>query len=220
VAIAALILLAGAGAGLALTLDDQERFYAFVDEDYASGRGPATSTEDLRDVLYHDERSSAETLGSFATFLFAHNARIGVMAFALGFLAGFPVFILVLIQGLVLGAFAALYHGRGLSLEFWGWLLPHGITELGAIVLCGAAGLVLAQHLVFPGRLRRLDALAAGGREAGQIVVGAVVMLFIAGMIEGIFRQTVHHTAIRYGVAVGTLLLWIAYFALAGRKPR
>ena len=46
------------------------------------------------------------------------------------------------------------------------------------------------------GRHRRRDNLAIMGRDAGQIVLGAVVMFFIAGLIEGIFRQTVqsiHH---------------------------
>jgi uncharacterized membrane protein SpoIIM required for sporulation len=159
----------------------------------------------------------AKALATFASFLFTNNARIGMLAFALGFLAGLPVFLLLFVNGLTLGAFAALYHGRGLSLDFWGWILPHGITELGAVVLCGGAGLVLAQALVFPGRSTRLRNLAAGGRRAAVVVIGAVMLFFIAGLIEGIFRQTVQSVPVRYAVAAATLAWWTFYFGWVGR---
>jgi hypothetical protein len=49
------------------------------------------------------------------------------------------------------------------------------------------------------------------------VVLGAVGMFFLASLIEGIFRQTVHSVSARFAVAGGTLLLWVVYFALAGR---
>jgi uncharacterized membrane protein SpoIIM required for sporulation len=214
--IAALFLVLGAVTGFAITLGDQDRFYTFVSQDYAQGRGPSASTSELEGALY-DDSSVGSALMTFATFLFTHNAKIGIMAFALGFAVGLPVFLLMFMNGLILGAFGALYHGRGLSVDLWGWLLPHGVTELLAVVLCGAAGLILAQSVVFPGRHTRLANLALRGRRAGLIVVGAVVMLFIAGLIEGIFRQTVHSIPIRYTVATATAVAWIAYFGFAGR---
>ncbi len=74
-----------------------------------------------------------------------------MLCFAVGFVAGVPVVIILLINGLMLGAFAALFASRGLSLDFWGWVLPHGVTELMAVVFCAGAGLVLAHALIFPG---------------------------------------------------------------------
>jgi uncharacterized membrane protein SpoIIM required for sporulation len=216
-ALAAAFLLLGALAGFFITAENPDRFYTFVDAELAGGRGPSASTAELRGVLY-DEGSVADALAGFASFLFTHNARIGMFAFALGFLAGLPVFLLVFTNGLMLGAFGALYASRGLSLDFWGWVLPHGITELGAVVLCGGAGLVLAQALVFPGRSTRLRNLAAGGRRAAVVVIGAVVLFFIAGLIEGIFRQTVHSVPVRYGVAAFTAVWWIFYFGWVGRR--
>jgi uncharacterized membrane protein SpoIIM required for sporulation len=94
-------------------------------------------------------------------------------------------------------------------------VLPHGITELGAIVLAGAAGLAVGATLVFPGRGTRLTELARVGRSAATIVVGAVAMLALAGLIEGVFRQLVIDTATRYALAAATLVGWVAYF---GRK--
>jgi uncharacterized membrane protein SpoIIM required for sporulation len=120
--------------------------------------------------------------------------------------------------GLMLGAFAAIYARRGLSFDLWGWLLPHGITELTAVVLCGGVGMALGQALVFPGQEQRLAGLARRGREAAVVALGAVALFFVAGLIEGIFRQRVQDPGIRYAVAITTAVLLLAYFSLAGRE--
>jgi uncharacterized membrane protein SpoIIM required for sporulation len=211
------LLAAGTVAGFALTLADPERFYAFVDAGLAQGRGPTSSTESLRGVLYSKD-GAAEMLQTFAMFLFQHNARIGLLAFAVGFAAAVPAALLLFANGLMLGAFGALYHARGLSLDFWGWVLPHGVTELTAVALCGAAGIALGQALVFPGREERLAGLARRGREAGVVALGAVALFFAAALVEGIFRQLVHAVPVRYAVALGSAGVLAAYLATAGRE--
>jgi uncharacterized membrane protein SpoIIM required for sporulation len=216
-ALAAALLVLGAATGFALTSRDAERFYAFVAPAYAQGRGPASSTESLREVLYAD-RDAALMVKSFAMFLFQHNARIGLLAFAVGFAGGVPAALLLFSNGLVLGAFAALYAGRGLGVEFFAWVLPHGVTELTAVALCGAAGLALGQALVFPGREERLAGLARRGREAGVVALGAVALFFAAALVEGVFRQLVHAVPVRYAVALGSAAVLWAWLALAGRE--
>ena len=214
--LAAALLLLGTVTGFALCASDPSRFYAFVDEAYAQDRGPTSTTEELRTALYAP-RAPADLLSAFAMFLFTHNARIGMLAFAAGFAAGVPTLLLLFENGLVLGAFAALYQGRGLSVEFWAWLLPHGVTELLAVAVCGAAGLTLGRALLFPGRYRRLESLALRGREAGALVMGAVLMFLLAGFTEGVFRQVVHDVAVRLAVAFVAAAAWAAYVVRAGR---
>jgi uncharacterized membrane protein SpoIIM required for sporulation len=210
------LLLLGILTGYQMTTADPERYYSFVDEEMASGRNPAASTEELREVLYFTEEEG--WLGAFATYLFTHNSKVGMLCFATGFAAGLPVIYLIFTNGLLLGAMAALYDSRGLGFEFWGWVLPHGITELGAVCLCGAAGMVLGSSLVFPGRHTRLQNLAIRGREAAVLAVGAVALFFLAGLIEGIFRQLVHNLAVRWAVVAVTSVFWTWYFLFVGRK--
>jgi len=211
-------MLLGAVTAFMMVHSDPDLYYSLVSDDYSQGRNPASSSAELREVLYGGTEHTSDELGAFASFLFTHNAKIGMIAFAVGFALGVPTIFLLFMNGLILGAFAALYHGRSLSIDLWGWLLPHGVTELTAVALCGAAGLILAQCIIFPGRHTRRENLAIRGRVAGQIVLGAVVMFLVAGLIEGIFRQTVHDIGIRYGVAFLTLVFWVLYFGLVGRR--
>lgn len=216
--LAGVILIAGSAVGWMLVAQDPERYHAFVDEGLAQGRDPSADTEMLRRGLYDGDDLSGDRLGEFSAFLFRHNSRVGILCFAVGILAGLPVFLLLGATGLMLGAFSWLYHDRGLGLDWWGWVLPHGVTELLAIVLCGGAGFALAQGLLFPGARRRLDSLAMRGRQAGTVVLGAILMLLLAGLIEGIFRQTVTDIVIRYAVILITTTFWVAYFGFGGRK--
>jgi uncharacterized membrane protein SpoIIM required for sporulation len=213
--IATMITIAGALAAYTLTHSDADYYYSFVG-DMAQGRTPAASTAELRDTLYHTE-SAGSLLATFAATLFSHNARIAIFAFALGFVAGLPTLALLFYNGLVLGAFVALFTSRGLGLDVWAWLLPHGVTELSAIVLCGAAGLSLAQGLVFAGARPRLDAMRDRGRTAATVVVGGVIMLFVAGLLEGVMRQVVTDMTVRYAIAAVTAVWWIWYFGWCGR---
>lgn len=217
IAVALGFMVLGTVVAYALVRHDPTWFYTFVGDGYSGGRDPSTSTADLRAALYDTPADPGQTLTMFSSFLFSHNAQIGILAFALGFLFGVPVAYLMFQNGLVLGAFAGLYHNRGLGLELWAWLLPHGITELSAVLLCGGAGLLLARSLMFPGRRTRLASLAAAGKEAAVLVIGAVIMLFFAALIEGFFRQLVYSIPARFAMATATALFWGLYIGFCGR---
>ncbi|HEV8580383.1 MAG TPA: stage II sporulation protein M [Thermoanaerobaculia bacterium] len=214
VAAAFALMALGVLTGHRMTLADPERYYSFVGDAMAQGRNPASSTQELRNVLYH---GGDGPLSIFASFLFTHNSKVGMLCFALGFAAGVPVVYLLFSTGLMLGAMAALYESRGLGAEFWAWVLPHGVTELGALCLCGAAGMVLGSSLVFPGRHTRMRNLALRGREVALLAMGAVAMFLVAGLIEGFFRQLVQDVALRWSLAAATLAFWIWYFLAVGR---
>ena len=53
--------------------------------------------------------------------------------------------------------------------------------------------------------------MSAAGRKAAILMTGVVVMLGVAGALEGVGRQVVTDTSLRYTIAVLALLLWMAY---------
>lgn len=205
---AGLMLLGALVAGWLVTVEP-EWFYAFVPGDLAGGRDPAASTETLRATLDGAEHSG---LSVFAAYLFTHNAQVALLAFALGFSLCVPTALLMLYNGATIGAFVALFASRGLGVEVGGWLLIHGVTELFAVILAGAAGLKIGWAVAFPGDQSRLDAVLQAGRAAAVAMGGVVVMLFAAGLLEGFGRQLIAETGARYTVAAVTGLLWAAYF--------
>ncbi len=217
VLVSAGVLVLGGGLAYAMVQADPEHYYLFVDAGMASGRDPTASTEALRETLF---AGSDGALLSFASHLFTHNSSVGILTYGLGFVFGLPVALLLLYNGMLIGAMTALFHARGLAVEWWSWILPHGVTELLAIVLCGAAGLAIGQQLVFPGPHARLHALTVVGRRMGAVVAGSVVMLLLAAMVEGVFRQVVQSVPVRYGMATLFALLWAGYFGFAGRSRR
>src|SRR3546814_11737243 len=113
------------------------------------------------------------------------------MAFALGFAFGVPTLLLEYYQGLSLGAMLAVFSGKGLGVDFGGWLFIHGTTELFAAVLAGAAGLRIGTAAVFPGAMGRLEAAAAAGPTAGQGMVGVIVIMLPAGLPDGFGRPRI-----------------------------
>jgi uncharacterized membrane protein SpoIIM required for sporulation len=204
----------GAVAAFFLALQDPDWFAAFVPEGLAQGRGPGASTAALRATLFDTGQAHRHDLSVFATFLFTHNAGIAIFAFALGFALCVPTALLITYNGCMLGAFVALFVSHGLGVEAGGWLMIHGVSEIFAICLAGAAGFRIGSATAFPGERTRLEAASAAGRQAGVVMGGVVVMLFCAGALEGVGRQVIQSTAIRYAIAAATAGLWLAYFYL------
>ena len=208
--------LLGAVAAFMLTQQSPEWFASFVPDSLAEGRGPGASFKELHDTLYGSH--GTDGLGVFATFLFTHNAQIALLAFALGFACCLPTVFLMLYNGFMLGAFFAVFAQHGLAIEFGGWALIHGVTELFAVILAGAAGFRIGWTLAFPGALGRVQALSIAGRQAALVMGGVVVMLAVAGLLEGFARQLIENTALRYLIAATTATLWGLYFYWPARS--
>lgn len=194
-----------------LVQSDATFFYSFVPAELASGRDPAASAEELRASLYQGE-DARNALSVFATFLFTHNSQVALLAFALGIAFCAPSVVLLAYNGCTLGAMVAVYANHGLGRELWAWLLVHGVTELFAITLAGAAGLRIGWSVAFPGNRSRLAAAEHAGREGGLVMIGVIIMLFVAALLEGFARQLVVAETGRWGIAAASATMWALYF--------
>jgi uncharacterized membrane protein SpoIIM required for sporulation len=212
----ALLTLAAAVVGYLLVGADPSWFYSIVGQEMASGRDPGASAASLRASLYPEAQDGLMT---FAAFLFGHNAQIAIFSFALGFALVVPTALLILFNGLMLGAFVQVFAAKGLGPNFAAWLGIHGTTELFAIMIAGAAGTRIGTAIAFPGRQERLDAAITAGRTAAVAMVGVVLMLAVAGVLEGIGRQVVRGDGTRALIGAAMLAGWLAYFyGLGGRR--
>src|SRR5690606_33989103 len=124
------------------------------------------SVEELAGSLQHGRPGTDTAMDSgakavFTSFLWQNNVRVALLAFFLGAAAGVPTAWLLLYNGLLLGVYSRAFHDGGLAMEWWAWILPHGITELLAIVLLAGGGLWIGRTILAPGEVGRAEALRA-----------------------------------------------------------
>src|SRR5262249_19047722 len=91
--------------------------------------GPALSTGDL---------------AGFSSFLFTHNVGVTLTAFALGITLGLGTAWLMFYNGVMMGALGAVFYEADQMRAFATGILPHGVVEIPAALLGGAAGFGLA----------------------------------------------------------------------------
>jgi uncharacterized membrane protein SpoIIM required for sporulation len=151
----------------------------------------------------------------FSTGIITNNAYVSLAAFALGATGGLGTAVLLFYNGALVGDLAAIFARAELSLPFWALILPHGVIELAAIFIAGAAGFLVGRALVAPGEEGRRAALLSLGREAVELVLGCAVLLVLAGAIEGFVtpRPDIAETVkIAFGLATGVaLLVYLAF---------
>lgn len=153
-----------------------------------------------------------------SSYIMTNNIQVSIMALALGMTAGLGTSIVLVQNGMLVGALAGVASNARVDILFWAVILPHGILELTAICIAGGAGLLLASAMWSPGVLRRADALKLAGIEAAQLLVGVAMMLVVAGLIEGFITPLPLDPAAKLGFAAFTGVVMVAY--LSARRSR
>jgi uncharacterized membrane protein SpoIIM required for sporulation len=152
-----------------------------------------------------------------SSLIISNNIQVTLLAFGFGLTAGIGTTVLLIFNGIHLGSVAGWMTLHGKSRALWGWIMPHGGTELLAICLAGAAGYILAGAIVAPGQSRRSAALKSVGGDALTIELGCMVMLLIAGLIEGFVSPSGIDYSSRIAVLAVSLSAWPVYFFGVGR---
>ena len=178
----------------------------------------AAGTSYSKDLYQKYDSAYAEERTFMAGFYVWNNVGIAFQCFARGAFFGIGTVITLLFNGMTLGAISGYLVNQGYGDNFFSFAISHGSFELTAIVIAGAAGLLIGWGMVHPGEYSRLESLRVHGLDAVKLGSGAAVMLAIAALIEAYFSP---HPSIPHAVkyTVGTLLwiLVVCYLALGGR---
>lgn len=161
---------------------------------------------------------------TFSAYLMTHNIRVSIFCFAMGITWGAGTLILLFYNGVILGAICFDYVLAGETSFLLGWLLPHGVIEIPAILIAAQAGFVLAGALI--GRNSGLplrDRIQSVSDDILNLVTGSAIMLVWAGIVEAFLSQY-HEPFIPYGLKIlfGVLEFIALYFYLTrcGMKSR
>ena len=153
-----------------------------------------------------------------ASFIMTNNIRVAFLAFASGitFMIG-TVYILAF-NGVHIGVIAGLCHVHGLALPLWEFVSPHGYIELTTIFIAGGAGLKMGYALIGPTQFTRKRALTDAAKTAVKLIGGCVVLLIIAGVIEGFVSPSGLPSIAKIGFGFATGVLLFCYLLLM-KKP-
>ncbi len=160
---------------------------------------------------------SSEPASQFATEVTVNNILVAVTAFAGGILLCLPTVWAMVNNGANLGFAAGLFADAGELPKFFGLILPHGLLELTAIVIAGAAGLRLGWAVIAPGDRTRGQAVGEEARRAGVIALGLILAFAVAGTIEGFVTGRGVPTALRVGLGVAVWAVFVTWIVVQGR---
>jgi uncharacterized membrane protein SpoIIM required for sporulation len=149
-----------------------------------------------------------------------NNIRVAVLAFVSGITLGLGTIYLLVTNGLLIGALAAVFVQSGKSYIFWAYILPHGIIELTAIFIAGGAGLYMGYRIFVPGPYSRKHRFLESAKESAQLMLGTIPLFVIAGIIEGYITPSAISLEAKYLVASATLLLFAVYYVYGASKQR
>lgn len=114
----------------------------------------------------------------------SNNIYVALYTFVLGILFSFGSIISLFRNGIMLGSFQYFFFSKGLGVKSVLVIWIHGTLEISAIVLAGAAGLVLGNSFLFPKTYTRKVSVLRGAKDGLKIVVGLVPIFIVAAFFE------------------------------------
>lgn len=167
------------------------------------------------------EARTGEQNLAMTAFYASNNPMVGIMTNALGFAtAGVMTALMLWQNGALLGALAADVASVGQLGHLLSSIFPHGVSEIGGIIVAGGAAFALGGAIIAPGDRTRMDAIKEAGKDGLTLLILSLIMIVLAAPIEGFFS---FNPAIPQWLKVvaGSVALaaWLAYFIGYAKQP-
>jgi uncharacterized membrane protein SpoIIM required for sporulation len=206
---AAMILFAiGAIGSFLAVMNDPLHIYSILPPEIAQGVDPE----------HLGKGAGAVDSSLMSASIMTNNIKVAILAFAGGVTFGLLTVYLLISNGIIVGALAALFWHHGKSYVFWAYIVPHGMIELTAIFIAGGAGLLMGYKLFVPGKYSRIYQLKQQAKRSVQLLLGTIPLFVIAGIIEGYITPAAISLEVKYIVAILTVLGLILYVIIGKLK--
>lgn len=167
-------------------------------------------------VQYYHQDTNAE----FGASVWVNNAFIALQCVGAGITGIYPAYVMFN-NAAAIGQAAAIVIQFGGVWHFFRFILPHGLPELTAIFIAGAAGLRVFWAALVPGGKPRMQSVAQAGRAMVTVSLGLVILLFISGILEGYVTPSDLPDWVRVGLgSLVTAGVWAYTFIVGGRATR
>ncbi len=199
--------------GIAITIG---AYSAYVDDSFVRGflgdRYVNMTINNINEgdplAVYKDEHAMNMFLG-----ITINNIRVSFVAFVAGLLTSVGTGMLLFYNGIMVGSFLQFFARYSLLEEALLVVFIHGTLELSAIVIAGAAGIVLGNGLLFPGTYSRYESFVRNAKEGTKMVIGLVPIFILAGFLESfVTRYTEMPVWLSLAIILGSLAFILYYF--------
>ncbi len=129
-----------------------------------------------------------------------NNIKVSFIAFVAGLLFSVGTVYLLFSNGVMLGAFQYFFFQKGVLLKSVLAIWIHGTLEISAIVIAGAAGIVLGNSLLFPKTYSRLVSFQRGAKDGLKMAVGLVPIFIAAGFLESFVTRLPLHPVVSFSI--------------------
>ena len=141
-----------------------------------------------------------------------NNVRVSFIAFVMGLLVSAGTGFILFYNGVMLGAFQYFFYQKGLLVTSFLTIWIHGTLEISAIVLAGAAGLVMGNSILFPGTYPRMESFRRGARRGLKMVIGLVPIFIVAGFLESFVTRLTEWPAVVKLLIISLSAFFIIYY--------
>ena len=158
------------------------------------------------------------TDSAMAGFYVNNNVGIAFRCFATGILFGAGSVFFLFYNGLMIGTVTGYVIRNGAGVHMLTFMSGHAPFELTAIVISGAAGLMLGAALIAPGELTRWGAVRAVSEPVGYLVLGAAALLLVAAGVEAFWSPSGFAHEVKWAFAGIAAAATTAFLVFAGRR--
>ena len=144
-----------------------------------------------------------------------NNIWVSFVAFAMGIIFSVGTLYILIRNGIMLGSFQYYFFSQGLGWDSVLVIWIHGTLEISAIVIAGAAGLVMGNSFLFPKTFPRMFAFKRGARDGLKMIIGLIPVFLTAAFLEGfVTRHTEMPVWLSCSILAGSLAFIIWYVVI------
>src|SRR5690606_41768770 len=148
-----------------------------------------------------------------------NNVMVSFRVFIVGIFTSIVSGLMLFYNGVMLGAFFTMFYNERVLVEAVPVVMLHGTIELSAIVVAGAAGIVMGNGILFPGTYSRFESFRRGAFKGLEIVLGLLPFFIVAGFIESfITRYADMHWSFKLVILLGSAFVMMYYFVIYPRQ--
>ena len=141
-----------------------------------------------------------------------NNIKVSLIMFTSGLFCAIPTLYKHAETSVMIGIFDQFFAERGLGLDFWLVVFVHGTLEITALIISAAAGIVLGKSFLFPGTIRRIDALKKGAKDGVKHMIGLMPVLALAAFFEGFITRLYNDVSILTTIIFSLSIIFVIWY--------